>query len=102
MIFNAARPAQNWNRDKSFFELIVNNKLYKVWDGDVLGKDAKKHYDYRSRMERFDYAYAITCHKAQGSEFQSVLIFDEAWGAQRFNWLYTAITRAKDRCILVV
>lgn len=44
-----------------------------------------------------DYAYAITCHKAQGSEWDHCLVFDqwmppEVWDVRR--WRYTAITRA--------
>ena len=52
---------------------------------------------------RFEFAYAITCHKAQGSEFNSVVVFDESWvfGEERHRWLYTAITRAKDKLLIV-
>jgi len=48
----------------------------------------------------FDYAYAITCHKSQGSEWDKVIVVNES---QMFNrdgvddsvrWLYTAVTRA--------
>jgi ATP-dependent exoDNAse (exonuclease V) alpha subunit len=54
-------------------------------------------------ISRFEFAYAITCHKAQGSEFDSVVVFDESWlfGEDRFRWLYTAITRAKKRLLIV-
>lgn len=50
-----------------------------------------------------DYGYAITVHKSQGSEFDSVLLLDDKIGCQdrdfRIRWLYTAITRAKKRII---
>ncbi len=54
-------------------------------------------------ISRFEFAYAITCHKAQGSEFDSVVVFDESWlfGDDKFRWLYTAITRAKKRLLIV-
>ena len=54
-------------------------------------------------ISRFEFAYAITCHKAQGSEFDSVVVFDEGWlfGEDRYRWLYTAITRAKKRLLIV-
>ena len=54
-------------------------------------------------IDRFEFAYAITCHKAQGSEFDYVVVFDESWlfGEDRFRWLYTAITRAKKRLLIV-
>ncbi len=52
---------------------------------------------------RFEFAYAITCHKAQGSEFDFVIVFDEAWafGEERNRWLYTAITRAKKKLLII-
>ncbi len=52
---------------------------------------------------RFEFAYAITCHKAQGSEFDFAVVFDEAWafGEERSRWLYTAITRAKEKLLIV-
>ena len=52
---------------------------------------------------RFEFAYAITCHKAQGSEFDFVIVFDESWafGEERSRWLYTAITRAKEKLLII-
>ena len=48
----------------------------------------------------FDYGYAITVHKAQGSQFDDVLLIDDGmfgWEpAMRQRWLYTAITRASE------
>jgi exodeoxyribonuclease V len=45
------------------------------------------------RCASFALAYAATVHKAQGSEWPRVLIFDEFDGADRARWVYTAITR---------
>jgi len=52
---------------------------------------------------RFEFAYAVTCHKAQGSEFDFVIVFDESWAfnEERSRWLYTAITRAKEKLLIV-
>lgn len=52
---------------------------------------------------RFEFAYAVTCHKAQGSEFDFVIVFDEAWafGEERHRWLYTAITRARKKLLII-
>lgn len=50
----------------------------------------------------FDYAYCITCHKSQGSEFDKVLVFAEYMKGTDFQrWLYTAATRAKKKLIIV-
>jgi exodeoxyribonuclease-5 len=49
----------------------------------------------------FDYAYTITCHKAQGDEWTSVAVLDESqckiWDPSR--WAYTAATRAKEKLL---
>ena len=52
---------------------------------------------------RFEFAYAVTCHKAQGSEFNFVIVFDESWvfDEERDRWLYTAITRAKEKLLII-
>ena len=52
----------------------------------------------------FAYAYAITCHKAQGSEWDKVLVFEERFPfdkEEHKKWLYTAVTRAKDKVVIV-
>jgi len=50
----------------------------------------------RKEAQEFDYGYALTVHKSQGSEWDKVLIFDEsaAFGTDGNKWLYTAVTRA--------
>ena len=52
----------------------------------------------------FSYAYAITTHKAQGSEWDKVLVFEESFPynkEEHKRWLYTAVTRAKDKLVLI-
>ena len=52
------------------------------------------------------YAYAITCHKAQGGQWQNVFLdqgymTDEYLTPDYFRWLYTAFTRATKTLYLV-
>lgn len=47
------------------------------------------------------HAYAITCHQAQGSEFDCVIVALEKSQLLDRSWLYTAITRAKQKVIVV-
>ena len=52
------------------------------------------------------YAYAVTCHKAQGGQWTNVFIdhgymTDDMLGPDYFRWLYTAITRATQRVFFV-
>ena len=52
----------------------------------------------------FAYAYAITTHKAQGSEWGKVLVFEEGFPFDQEDhkrWLYTAVTRASDKVVIV-
>jgi len=58
------------------------------------------HWDIKE-ANSFDYGYAMTVHKSQGSQWDNVLLFDEWNGSDRRNWLYTAITRAAQRIDVV-
>ncbi|MEW5421183.1 ATP-dependent RecD-like DNA helicase [Amorphus sp. 3PC139-8] len=60
-------------------------------------------WQLRRGTDMFDYGYALTVHKAQGSQWDDVVLFDEsfAFKEHRDRWLYTAITRAAKRLTLV-
>ena len=52
----------------------------------------------------FNYGYAITCHRAQGSEWEKVLVFEESFPFDKEDharWLYTACTRPSEKLVLV-
>jgi len=59
-------------------------------------------YEKREAQE-FAYGYGLTCHKAQGSQWRSVCVFDESYcfRKDKWRWLYTAITRAADNVTVV-
>jgi exodeoxyribonuclease V alpha subunit len=96
---------------------IQNNYDKDVFNGDigfVTGIDLVEHVltvEIDGRQVNYDFAeadqlvlaYAVTVHKAQGSEFPVVvlpLVISHYLMLQR-NLLYTAITRAKNLCVLV-
>lgn len=80
----------------------------------------KDYLDIKSKIKRFreirenphynavqvKFAYAVTCHKAQGGQWKRVFIDkclfgDEPMTRDMLRWLYTAITRATEKVYLV-
>jgi exodeoxyribonuclease-5 len=57
----------------------------------------------RRRSDEFDFGYVLTVHKAQGSQWDDVVLFDEsfAFREHKSRWLYTGITRAAARITIV-
>lgn len=58
----------------------------------------RREWQVRRGLIETSWGYAITCHKAQGSQFPTVVVVDDGFGrsaADRSRWLYTAITRAE-------
>lgn len=52
----------------------------------------------------FTYAYAVSCHKAQGSQWNKVLIIEEDFPFNREEhkrWLYTSLTRAASKAVII-
>lgn len=52
------------------------------------------------------YAYAVTCHKAQGGQWKNVFVDlgyipPESIGLDFYRWLYTAVTRARETLYLI-
>ena len=84
---------------------------------DAVWADYPEIADKRERMKRLrqdfyynalqiKYAYAVTCHKAQGGQWEHVYIdqgyiTEEMLSADYFRWLYTAITRATQQVFLI-
>lgn len=68
-----------------------------------LGTERDLPWWERKEAEEFDYGYALTVHKAQGSQWNDVLLFDESYCFRRdkWRWLYTGITRAAERVVVV-
>ena len=79
-----------YNSSETFCNLDIDRQYIKM---DYLDR---KEYGMSS-YEKFEYAYAITTHLSQGSQYQRVLYFDEPFGGGQDvikKLRYTAITRA--------
>jgi exodeoxyribonuclease-5 len=61
-------------------------------------------WNQRKGHDEFDFGYVLTVHKAQGSQWDDVCLFDEsaAFPEARARWLYTGITRAAKKLTVVV
>lgn len=68
----------------------------------VIFDDRTVAYDY-TELGELEFAYAMTVHKSQGSEYRAVVL--SAWNGSPFllnrSVLYTAITRAKELLVIV-
>ncbi|MEM8936063.1 MAG: AAA family ATPase, partial [Pseudomonadota bacterium] len=60
-------------------------------------------FQNRRGADEFDYGYALTVHKAQGSQWDSLVLFDESYmfREHRLRWLYTGVTRAAEKLVVV-
>jgi exodeoxyribonuclease V len=57
-----------------------------------------------ARALPFDFGYAVTCHKAQGSEAPRVFVIGQGFGTpdERRRWMYTAMTRAQSELYVLI
>lgn len=69
-----------------------------AWLHHMIGKsdELKEMGEAKRAFAEFDWSYAITVHKAQGSQWDDVVLIDESrsFRADFRKWLYTGITRA--------
>jgi exodeoxyribonuclease-5 len=81
--------------EKDYMDITVKSKRYRA---------IRENQHFNAMQVKF--AYAVTCHKAQGGQWKAVfvdrcLFGDEEMSKDMLRWLYTAITRATERVYLV-
>jgi exodeoxyribonuclease-5 len=90
----------------------MNDKLFYSVLEDYAGITVKRERMKQMKEDPYynavqvKYAYAVTCHKAQGGQWKNVFldlayIPEEYLGIDFYRWLYTAFTRATERIYLV-
>lgn len=91
---------------------INNNELYVL--KNMAGKNfvsmkelrnGEKIPSFNKMLAIVTYAYAITCHKSQGGQWEHVYIKNRnnwsfATAEDQYHWLYTAVTRAQKKVII--
>ncbi len=98
-----------WTKGKQSGEGIFNGDIGTILTVNPNNKTMKIFFDDRmayypfENVKELDLAYAVTVHKSQGCEFEAVILPVSAMPPQLCyrNLLYTAVTRAKNRIILV-
>lgn len=88
---------------KNNFACIYDNTINSA-HSDATDSDVLKFYEDGSVINEFTYGYAITTHKSQGSEWPSVLVYDDCFFKNDLNymrWLYTSVTRAKEKVTII-
>ena len=107
-IIEIADANQQWYNAQ--IQMDGEDGVYKglISKDQFMSDSALNFTDKRSRImagDLFDFGYALTVHKAQGSQAKRVILFeerfskmdDEAWR----RWLYTAVTRAEEELYII-
>lgn len=73
-----------------------------IFDPDSFYEN-KENRQYMKKMV-FQFAYCITCHAAQGSEWDNIILYDDSWPDAndplfQARWRYTGVTRAAKRLV---
>lgn len=91
---------------------VTRVRTQRVWEADfgngptwfhnvaMVGPDDRPYDPKFKGKQVFDFGYALTVHKAQGSQFDSVLVWQERSADARL--MYTAITRAIKRGVVAL
>ena len=100
--------------DENFFYAEINLDENQKYQGNLykhqFGAIQPKNYTKGERQlikdaDLFDFGYALTVHKAQGSQAPRVILFEERFkqmdDEQWRRWLYTGVTRAEKELYII-
>ena len=98
----AVLPRDGW--EKLYYGIMADNDRF--GDMPVDRRYAQLRTDPYWGALQVKYAYAVTCHKAQGGQWTNVFVDlsyipADALGLILYRWLYTAVTRAKKHLYLI-
>lgn len=88
--------------DKLFYSILEDYSDITTKAGKMQKMKIDPHYN----ALQVKYGYAMTCHKAQGGEWENVFLDlgyvpEEYLNINFYRWLYTAFTRAKEKLFLI-
>ena len=93
----------NTSANEEFTKLTIDKKALTTGEKTLTPQQEYQLKEFIKPLE-FNYGYAITCHRAQGSQWDKVLVVEERFPfakEEHARWLYTAVTRASSRLVLV-
>lgn len=96
-------PALTQTKNQEFWDK-VNDDFSEIKNKSKRYKKIRKNPFFNALQVK--YAYAVTCHKAQGGQWKKVFV-DQGWiskdriNVEYLRWLYTAFTRATEELYLV-
>ena len=102
-LYNPKMIADFTSDNNGFYNCLqMDYKIFTEKETTV-NKDNWMKYPKNLRAYEFDYAYAVTVHKFQGSEAKKVIVYDEWLGDVEYHkkWLYTAATRSSKMLVIV-
>lgn len=102
-VLNASSPALDYNASSRLYALRIKDIMaarHRARGRQMLNSDP-----YFQALQ-LKYAYAVTCHKAQGGQWKHVYVVFELYpsiphDALLLRWIYTALTRATEQLYLI-
>ncbi len=112
LLINETISSENNNLDKTQQTSLFIDFIARMKTKNITQKKNQEEFNYAMRKDpylnalRCSYGYAVTCHKAQGGEWKNVYIqiprnFTLNPTKEVYQWLYTAVTRAKEKVFFV-
>lgn len=81
-------------------EIFYKGLIFRAQFGSNTSLNFTNQRSLLMKGDLFDFGYALTVHKAQGSQAKRVILFEERFKQMDENqwkrWLYTAVTRAEE------
>ena len=102
-VLDMAAPALNWEDGNKLYQKVLE-------DYQDIPQKYKRHQKVQANPYfnalQVKFAYAVTCHKAQGGQWRNVFV-EQPWlpdgnvDLDYLRWLYTAFTRASEKLFLI-
>ena len=102
-ILTSETPAMSYDQYKALYSAVEED--YKdIPHKHQRNKEIKQNPYFNALQVKF--AYAVTCHKSQGGQWENVFVeqgyfTDDMMNKEYLRWLYTAATRASKKLYLV-